>query len=76
MLIKGAVIHVADDPNFLNCTVQLAQHMPPGGSETEIRLNTVQLELEKSASSSTPPAHAGAAKEAGPPKPHAGNKEK
>lgn len=44
MLIKGSLIHVKDDSNYLNCTVKLAQPMPPSGAEIELTLNTVQLE--------------------------------
>lgn len=47
VVIKGSVTHVLDNPNYLNCTVQLAQQLPPAGSETQIQLNTAQLELDK-----------------------------
>jgi hypothetical protein len=47
--IKGEVVKVSDDPNFLNCTVKLAHTLPPTNSEVNLTLNTAQLELEKAA---------------------------
>jgi len=44
VIIKAEVLKVSDDPNFLNCTVKLAQQMPPGGTETQMQLNTAQME--------------------------------
>ena len=46
VVIKGEVIHVLDDPNFINCTVKLAQQMPPSGAETTVQCNTAQLEKQ------------------------------
>ena len=42
--IKGEVVKVLDDPNYLNCTVKLAKQMPPTGTDTTLQLNTAQLE--------------------------------
>jgi len=42
--IKGEVTRVLDDPNFINCTVKLAQQMPPSGTQVNLELNTAQLE--------------------------------
>ena len=42
--IKGEVVKVLDDPNYINCTVKLAQQMPPAGTETTLQLNTAQVE--------------------------------
>jgi hypothetical protein len=50
--IKGSLVHVSPDPNFLNCTVKLAVLLPPSGTETTLQLNTAQLEK---ASGGTPP---------------------
>jgi hypothetical protein len=44
VIIKGEVTKVLEDPNFVNCTVKLAQQMPPAGTETNLQLNTAQLE--------------------------------
>src|SRR5215471_2518006 len=44
VLIKGSLVAVEDNPNYLNCTVKLEQAMPPSGAETQLKLNTVQLE--------------------------------
>jgi hypothetical protein len=46
VIIKGEVTKVLDDPNFINCTVKLAQQMPPAGTEVNLQLNTAQLEKE------------------------------
>lgn len=35
---------VLEDPNFVNCTVKLQKTMPPSGTETNLQLNTVQVE--------------------------------
>ena len=63
--IKGEVIKVLDDPNFLNCTVKLAALLPPSGTETTVQLNTAQLE-KTSTSTHTPPAHPGGGQPQGP----------
>lgn len=42
--IKGEVVKVLEDPNYINCTVKLAQNMPPSGAETNLQLNTAQVE--------------------------------
>lgn len=44
VVMKGEVVKVLDDPNYLNCTVRLAQQMPPTGADTTLQLNTAQLE--------------------------------
>ena len=61
VVIKAEVVKVDDSPNFLNCTVKLAQQMPPGGTETQMQLNTAQVENQsageesKSGSKDKPP---------------------
>lgn len=42
--LVGEVTKVLEDPNFVNCTVKLQKPMPPSGTETNLQLNTVQLE--------------------------------
>src|SRR5215831_7621061 len=44
--IKGEVVTVLDNPNYVNCTVKLAQQMPPAGTETNVQLNTAQVEKQ------------------------------
>lgn len=44
--LKGEVTKVLDDPNFVNCTVKLAKSMPPSGTETNLQVNTAQLEKQ------------------------------
>lgn len=44
MTIKGEITKLIEDPNFVNCTVKLAQPMPPSGAETTFQLNTAQVE--------------------------------
>lgn len=41
--LKGSLVDLLDDPNYINCTVQLDQQMPPGGTELRIDLNTQQV---------------------------------
>ena len=41
--MTGEVTKVVEDPNFVNCTVNLQQSMPPSGTETNLQLNTAQL---------------------------------
>jgi hypothetical protein len=41
--IQGQVVKVLDDPNYINCTVQLAQLMPPAGTQVNVQLNTAQV---------------------------------
>lgn len=43
VIIKGHVIDVIEDPNYLNCTVQLDQQLPPSGAQMKIDLNTQQV---------------------------------
>ena len=43
VIIKGKVIDIAEDPNYLNCTVQLDQQLPPSGAQMKIDLNTQQV---------------------------------
>ena len=43
--LKGEVVKVLDDPNYLNCTVKLAAPMPPSGAQTNLQVNTTQLEV-------------------------------
>ncbi len=44
--LTGRVLDVTEDPNFLNCTVQLAKPMPPTGAQIKINLNTAMLTRE------------------------------
>ena len=44
VMIKGEVVHVLDNPNYVNCTVKLSQSMPPSGAEIKVECNTAQLE--------------------------------
>jgi hypothetical protein len=44
--IRGQVIEVIENPNYLNCKVKLNFALPPSGAETTFELNTAQLELE------------------------------
>jgi len=46
VVIKGEVVKVLDDPNFVNCTVRLSQQMPPSGTEINVQLNTAQVEKQ------------------------------
>lgn len=41
--IKGKVIDILEDPNYINCTVKLDQQLPPSGAEIQINLNTLQV---------------------------------
>lgn len=52
--IKGEVVKVLEDPNYINCTVKLAQQMPPAGTETTVQLNTAQLEKAGGSKSEAP----------------------
>lgn len=47
--IKGKLTAVSENPNYLNCTVQLDQQLPPSGSEMTIQLNTQQLVKDEEA---------------------------
>lgn len=42
--LVGEVTKVLEDPGYINCTVKLKQSMPPSGTETNIQVNTVQVE--------------------------------
>lgn len=42
--LVGEVTKILEDPGYINCTVKLQHPMPPSGSETNILVNTVQLE--------------------------------
>jgi len=44
--ITGSLIDLIEDPNYINCTVQLDQQMPPSGAQVRIDLNTQQLVLK------------------------------
>ena len=73
VVIKGEVVHVLDDPNYINCTVKLAQPMPPSGAQTTVQLNTAQL--EKQGGSKKPAAeHDKASASPAPAAAHAGKK--
>ena len=41
--IQGKIIDIVEDPNYLNCTVQLDQQLPPSGAQVKVDLNTQQL---------------------------------
>lgn len=49
--LKGKVTKVTEEPNYINCTVQLDIPMPPAGTEVSINLNTAQLEDDAPAAS-------------------------
>lgn len=44
--IKGSLIDLLDDPDYINCTVLLDQQMPPSGTQVRIDLNTQQVVKE------------------------------
>lgn len=44
--LKGSVVDLLDDPNYINCTVLLSQQMPPSGMQLRIDLNTQQVVKE------------------------------
>ena len=46
MTMKGQVTKVIDDPGYINCTVQLAQPMPPSGTQVNVQVNSVQVEKQ------------------------------
>ena len=56
VIIKGEVTKVLEDLNFVNCTVKLAQQLPPTGAETNLQLNTVQVEKAGGPKKEQPPA--------------------
>lgn len=43
VIIQGKVIDLVEDPNYINCTVQLDQQLPPSGAQLRVDLNTQQL---------------------------------
>jgi hypothetical protein len=47
VIIRGKLTTVLDDPNYVNCTVQLNQQMPPSGAETNLQMNTAQIEKDE-----------------------------
>jgi len=71
VLIKDSLVAVEDNPNYLNCTVKLEQAMPPSGAETQLKLNTVQLEKAGPPKAQPLEAAPGAVKAAAKPEPKA-----
>lgn len=52
--IQGTVTDLLENPNGINCTVELQQQMPPTGAQTKLDLNTQQLVKASESESPTP----------------------
>lgn len=46
VIIKGTVFSMAEDLNYLNCVVQLAEPLPPTGADHKISVNSKQIEKD------------------------------
>jgi hypothetical protein len=55
--VKGSLVSITDEPNYINCEVKLDQPMPPSGAEVKIQINTKQVVKDVPASPE-PSAHA------------------
>lgn len=42
--IKGCVISLSEDVDFINCVIKLDEPMPPSGAEVKVQLNSRQIE--------------------------------
>lgn len=51
----GRVVDLYNDPDYVNCTVLLDQHMPPSGMQLRLDCNTMQLVKTTPGQQPTPP---------------------